>query len=162
MSKWIHWFSAAILIGAIIVIGSSTFGQFPAGKVEREETIATRLKELEDREEIRQLLTDYGQNLDRRDFSAFSQLFSEREGEWIGSFGKARGRDAIRRLMEKEIGFGAGRKVRVTYAHIFANEILRINGDRASATTKWILPVRRQREPSTTLCAGPLRCFPKP
>src|SRR3970282_1300439 len=50
---------------------------------------AARVQVLEDREEIRELLLAYGRALDSRDFIAFSELFAEDEGEWIGGLASA-------------------------------------------------------------------------
>jgi hypothetical protein len=50
-------------------------------------SLEARLQHLEDLEEIRLLLTNYGRFLDTRDFSSYSQLFAK-DGEWIGGLGK--------------------------------------------------------------------------
>lgn len=101
-------------------------------------SLEARLKRLEDREEIRGLLMDYGRFLDKRDFKSFSELFAEREGEWIGGFGSAKGSKAIRDLMESTIGKDASISQSV---HLFTNETIQVNGDRASAVTKWVFVV---------------------
>lgn len=141
MSKRMHWILAAIAIGTMAMIGGSISGYLPAGQVGKEETLATRLKALEDHEEIRQLLMDYGRFLDRRDFAAFSQLFAEKEGEWIGGMGRAKTPDAIRKLMEKNIGVDVRKGGAANY-HLFTNEIIQVNGNRASATAKWIFVIQ--------------------
>jgi hypothetical protein len=101
-----------------------------------------RLQRLEDREEIRQLLINYGRYLDQGDFAAFSKLFSENDGEWIGGMGKAKGPQAIRKLMEESIGIMAARKN--ASFHLFADETIHLAGDRATATTKWIFVVQEE------------------
>ena len=97
-----------------------------------------RLQRMEDREEIRRLLLDYGRFLDQRNFAAFSQLFADPEGEWIGGMGKAKGQRAIRNLMENSIGT----KSDGSNFHLFANQIIDVDGDRATANTKWIFVIR--------------------
>ena len=62
-----------------------------------------RVQRLEDLEEIRTVLTDYGRFLDARDFRSYSQLFAK-DGEWIGGLGKVQGPAAIQAFMEKSIG----------------------------------------------------------
>ncbi len=101
------------------------------------QTIEQRLQELEDREEIRQLLMDYGRFLDQRDFAAFSQLFAEKEGEWNGGLGRAVGQKAIQKLMKDTIGKDSG-DIALPNLHLFTNEAIQVYGDRATAVTKWI------------------------
>ena len=101
------------------------------------ESLAARVQELEDREEIRELLLAYGRALDSRDFVAFSDLFAEEEGEWIGGLGAAKGREAIFKLMDETIGHNRPRTGPPSF-HVFSNEQISVDGDRASATTKWI------------------------
>jgi uncharacterized protein (TIGR02246 family) len=101
------------------------------------DSLAARVQELEDREEIRELLLAYGRALDSRDFIAFSELFAEEEGEWVGGLGAAKGRQAIFELMDKSIGHNRPRTGPPSY-HVFSNEHITVDGDHASATTKWI------------------------
>jgi hypothetical protein len=122
--------ASAILIAALMCIGAA----------KTPESAEIRLQRLEDRESIRRLLMDYGRFLDQRDFGAFSKLFAEKEGEWVGGMGKAKGPDAIRTLMEKTIGADASMKN--ANLHIFTNEIIKLDGDRASATTKWMFVIK--------------------
>ena len=126
----------AISMIALILIG----GTVP-GYAEKRNTTESRLQQLEDREAIHQLLTDYGRFLDRRDFASFAQLFAEKDGEWIGGMGKAQGSQAIRKLMEETIGKSSG-KAGAPDFHLFTNETIQVNGDRADATTKWIFVVQ--------------------
>lgn len=105
------------------------------------ETVEDQLRKLQDRVEIRQLLMDYGHFLDQRDFAAFSDLFAEKEGEWIGGLGSAKGSRNIRELMEKTIGTDSF-MTKASNFHLLTNETIRLNGDRAEATTKWIFVVR--------------------
>ena len=123
---------------AFIIIGGINPLQAMSGEKTFEsgdKTLESRLKKLEDREEIRQLLMDYGRFVDQRDFGAFSELFAKNDGEWIGGFGSAKGSKAIRELMEKNLGTGAAK----TYScHLFSNEMINVNGDKATAVTKWI------------------------
>jgi uncharacterized protein (TIGR02246 family) len=99
--------------------------------------LAARVQQLEDREEIRELLLAYGRALDTRDFIAFSELFAEEEGEWVGGLGAAKGRQAIFELMDKSIGHNRPRTGPASH-HVFSNEQITVDGDSASATTKWI------------------------
>ena len=62
--------------------------------------LEARVKHLEDLQEIRTVLTNYGRFLDARDFSSYSRLFAK-DGEWIGGLGKVQGPAAIQAFMER-------------------------------------------------------------
>ncbi|MBN2243665.1 MAG: nuclear transport factor 2 family protein [Acidobacteria bacterium] len=135
---------AAVLAAPLVaVVFAACIGTEKPGAVPEKtmHEIGQRLKDLEDREEIRRLLIDYGRFLDRRDFESFALLFAENEGEWVGGMGKARGRDAIRRLMEETIGTGTAKDAPGSY-HLFTNDRIDLDGDRAVASTRWIFVVQ--------------------
>ena len=127
-------------IAAILIAGVNPFPAWAEQTVSisRHEALESRVKELEDREEIRRLLMDYGRFLDQRDFRAFSELFAKTKGEWIGGMGRAKGSQAIRELMESTIGKDMSMK---QSCHLFTNETIHINGDQATAVTKWVFVV---------------------
>ncbi|HUZ19303.1 MAG TPA: nuclear transport factor 2 family protein [Acidimicrobiales bacterium] len=98
-----------------------------------DETTEQRLRRLEDLEEIRQLFVDYGYYLDQKDFASYSQLFA-RNGEWHGGIGDAKGPAEIEAMLERAIGRGSGRPS----AHIVANPIIHLDGDRATGRVTWV------------------------
>jgi len=100
-----------------------------------------RLNELEDREEIRQLLMKYGQFLDSRDFVSFSQLFAEKDGEWIGGMGRAKSRQGIYDFMIEKIGQNPAEPGPSNF-HLFMNDTMELDGDHANATTKWVFMIQ--------------------
>lgn len=102
-----------------------------------DETLETRLQRLEDRAAIRELLIDYGRTLDARDFEAFAALFAEDGGTWSGGMGTAVGRDAIQKMMENSIGSDSA-GMPAPNLHIFSNESIAVDGDTATARSKWI------------------------
>jgi hypothetical protein len=133
-------FLFALGIVAVLIVGADPFPAWAEGGVfmSKHEALESRVKELEDREEIRQLLMDYGRFLDQRDFRSFSELFAKTDGEWIGGMGQAKGSKAIRELMESTIG----RDTSMTQScHLFTNETIHVNGDQATALTKWVFVV---------------------
>ena len=93
----------------------------------------TRLRALEDKEQIAQLLIDYGRHLDSRDLAAYAALFAA-DGEWIGGFGKVAGRANIQVFMEKSLGTGPNRGG--SY-HIMSNFVIAVKGDTATAWSRW-------------------------
>jgi len=127
----------AWLAAAALVFVSGTAAAQSAASVEASlDSVLARVRVLEDREEIRALLLAYGRALDARDFVAFADLFAEQDGEWVGGFGSAKGRQAIFALMDEMIGHNAPIVGAGSY-HVFSNEQIEIDGDRAAATTKW-------------------------
>ena len=96
-------------------------------------TAAARIQRLEDIEEIRTVLLDYGRLLDARDLPAYSRLFAK-DGEWVGGFGSAKGPAAIQAFMEKNFGTGPNRGN--TY-HILSNFVIDVQGDKATAWSRW-------------------------
>jgi uncharacterized protein (TIGR02246 family) len=98
--------------------------------------LAARVQVLEDREAIRALILAYGQAHDHRDYRTFASLFAS-NGEWVGGLGSAKGPEAIFALMDKTIGHNPQPNGSGTY-HVLTNDQIKLDGDRASATTKWI------------------------
>ena len=95
-----------------------------------------RLQRLEDLEEIRTVLLDYGRFLDARDFGSYSRLFAK-EGEWVGGFGTVRGPAAIKAFMEKSI---PGANTAHNY-HLLSNFEIEVRGDTATAWSRWAFVV---------------------
>jgi len=126
-----------ILFFSLIATACGPSQNVESGPGNVKNVMSDRLKALEDREEIRQLLVNYGRYLDQRNFASFANLFAEKDGEWIGGMGRAKGRDTIRQLMEEEIG-GASEEIPAANFHLFMNEHIDLDGDSASATTKWV------------------------
>ena len=97
------------------------------------QTIEARLTQLEDKEQITQLLLDYGRHLDSRDLAAYASLFAM-DGEWVGGFGTVKGRSEIKAFMEKSLGTGPnGNKS----FHIMSNFVIAVKGDTATAWSRW-------------------------
>ena len=96
------------------------------------QSLAARVQRLEDMEEIRTVLLDYGRFLDARDFGAYSGLFA-RDGEWVGGFGTVQGPAAIQAFMEKNLpGPNRGNTF-----HILSNFEIEVHGETATARSRW-------------------------
>jgi uncharacterized protein (TIGR02246 family) len=105
---------------------------FPITAQQKDRSVAARVQRLEDIEEIRAVLLDYGRYLDGRDFAAYSQLFAK-DGEWVGGFGTVQGPAAIQAFMEKNI---TGPNRGNTF-HILSNFKIEVHGDTATAWSRW-------------------------
>jgi ketosteroid isomerase-like protein len=113
----------------IMLLGASLQAQ-------QQPSAAARIQRLEDMEEIRTVLLNYGRYLDARDFAAYSRLFAK-DGEWVGGFGKVKGPAGIQAFMEKQIpGPNRGN----TY-HLLSNFVIEVNGDAATAWSRWAFVV---------------------
>lgn len=116
------WSAAWLLAGTLL---------WPAA-AQDSKSLAARVQRLEDTEEIRNVLLDYGRFLDARDFAAYSRLFAK-DGQWVGGFGSVKGPAAIQAFMEKNI---AGPNRGNTY-HLLSNFVITVNGDTATAWSRW-------------------------
>jgi hypothetical protein len=84
-----------------------------------------------------ELLLDYGRHLDSRDFGAYSRLFAK-DGEWVGGFGSVAGPANIQAFMEKNMGTGPNRGKNY---HLLSNFVINVNGDNATAWSRWAFVV---------------------
>ena len=94
-----------------------------------------RLRRLEDVEEIRRLLIDYGRHLDRRDFAAYAALFAS-DGVWDGGFGAGTGPAEIRAMMERTIGGELNDGPQRNY-HLMSSLRIEVDGDTGVAWSRW-------------------------
>jgi uncharacterized protein (TIGR02246 family) len=122
------------LAGAAFALGA-TLALQPAYAADLD-SLAKRVQVLEDREDIRALILAYGQAHDHRDYRAFVSLFAK-DGEWVGGLGSAKGPDKIFEMLDRTIGHDPKPNGSGTY-HVMTNDQIKIDGDTASATTKWI------------------------
>jgi uncharacterized protein (TIGR02246 family) len=113
--------------------GNTTAAVQPARSAPTDAAAADRLRRLEDMEEIRTLLLDYGRFLDSRDLVAYSRLFAK-DGEWVGGFGSVRGPEEILVFMQKNLGTGPNRG---NTFHILSNFEIAVDRDSATAWSRW-------------------------
>ncbi len=101
------------------------------------ESLATRVQRLEDVKQIHDLLISYGRKLDGKDFHGYAELFS-RDAVWIGGFGTHRTPAGIEAMLVKYMGPAAPGTRNKNSFHLLTNEIITVNGDRATAVSKLI------------------------
>ena len=131
-----------MLIGATLCASAGSWASAAPQKIEQ------RLQKLEDREQIRELLAEYIRCLDTRDHATYSQLFAQ-DGELTFAQGHAIGPKAIRALMEdgerkadpSRIAAMAGS------VHLLTDLSIHLDGDQATAHSRWTLIVRRDGGP---------------
>jgi len=112
-------------------------------------SLEARIRRLEDRDAIHQIFVDYGHCLDFGDFDAYAKLFAEDGEVMLGPLGRARGRDAIRALMEKVLAGGVGSSY-----HIISNPIVKLDGDTATSEVTWAVVARDEKGLPTLTMLG--------
>jgi len=134
-------FSILIFLAALIACGMVARIKAHARDSLVKSSIEARLQSLEDREQIRKLLVDYGRTLDQRDFAAFARLFAQdAEYRGGGNNGMTKGAEAISRLLE-DVFQKNPTGVKSPNFHLFSNETIQVNGNRAVALSKGIFVV---------------------
>jgi uncharacterized protein (TIGR02246 family) len=96
------------------------------------DSLAQRLRRLEDLEEIRQLFVDYGRHLDAGDVHAYAGLFADDGEILLGPIGRAKGRAAIVELMTK-----VRERASTPSHHLITSPVIRLDGDRATSDVQW-------------------------
>jgi hypothetical protein len=96
-------------------------------------SVEARLKELEDRQAIHELLMNYGRTLDARDFAGFERLFA-RDAEYGGARNLTKGPAAIRTSLEAALAKNAAPMPGRDW-HFLMNETVTVKGDEATAVS---------------------------
>lgn len=100
-------------------------------------SVEERVRRLEDKEAIREILLDYGRALDSRDTKAYSELFAA-DGEWSGGIGQARTPAGIKKMLDDLFGNSKGGGRFSKPHHLMANMVIDVDGDTATANSRWI------------------------
>jgi hypothetical protein len=99
-----------------------------------------RVRVLEDREEIRNLLQEYRRTLDLRDMRAFCDLFAE-NGTWSGKSGSGTGPQGIYDMLAANLTDNPPAPG-PTLWHLITDPQITVDGDHATASSLW-MHVRR-------------------
>lgn len=136
------WAVAAV---AAVAITGCAERPSPSG----DDALEARVQHLEDTEAIRELLRDYGRHLDRRDIDAWAALFAD-DGEWLGGLGHARGREALRGMLADALPPGPPAPGEGGH-HLFADQRVEVDGDRATAQSRWVFITTTDGRPSLAM-----------
>jgi uncharacterized protein (TIGR02246 family) len=104
------------------------------------EGVEERLRVLEAKEEIRNLLQEYRRTLDVRDMRAFSALFAS-NGTWTGASGDATGPEGIYTMLTAALPENPPWPGSTLW-HLISDPSIAVDGDRATADSLW-MHVRR-------------------
>jgi ketosteroid isomerase-like protein len=108
------------------------------------DTVEERLRRLEDRAEIRQLVQDYRRELDARDLEAYGLLFAA-DGEWLGGTGYGRTPAGITAMLQERLPGNSGDSGQASW-HLVTEPEIELHGDRATGSVTWALVVRGDRD----------------
>lgn len=137
-----------LAVAGLLIVAAPALAQSP--RPQSDASLAARLQRFEDKDEIQNLLLDYGRHLDNRDFAAYSKLFA-RDGEWVGGFGQVAGPADIQAFMEKAMGTQPNRAKNY---HLLSNFVITVNGDTATAWSRWAFVVPSQQGGAVISQAG--------
>ena len=98
-------------------------------------SVEERLQRLEDLEEIRTVLEENARCLDSGDHAGYAALFTE-NGVLAAQLGEAKGRDAIRDLLDARLKDDAPPR-RTSFHHV-GNATIAVDGDRATSRVIWM------------------------
>jgi ketosteroid isomerase-like protein len=130
----------AIFALCILAMDPTASAQTGSGQMGATDSEA-RLQKVEDILAIQQLLADYMTYMDASDYASYSELFAA-DGELIFQSYRLKGPKAIRDLMEKGSRNAAAAKPGAQpggLRHMMSNTVIRLDGDRATSTARWIV-----------------------
>ncbi|WP_338243978.1 nuclear transport factor 2 family protein [Aurantiacibacter hainanensis] len=99
--------------------------------------LAQQVQELQDEKEIREVLVEYGEFLDARDYASYASLFAS-DGVWSGGFGTYTGPEAIEAMLEENMGSYPDDYVNKENFHLNTTMVVDVNGDEATARSRYL------------------------
>jgi uncharacterized protein (TIGR02246 family) len=100
------------------------------------EELREQVRELRDREEIRNLIQEYRRTLDQRDLRGFSALFAQ-DGSWSGRSGQATGPEGIYTMLVGQLPDNPPAPASTLW-HLNTDPAITVDGDHATASTFWM------------------------
>ena len=141
-------------LAAVLAVTATSF-LLPAATVAAGEGgkgfLESRISKLEDEKQIHDLMLEYGHLLDTRDLEGYARLFAK-NGTWSGRIGgkfiTVTGYGEILAMMKGAFGNQAYDPDHVDSYHQMTNIRIHVDGDTATATSKWTYIVRgKNNEP---------------
>jgi hypothetical protein len=128
------------LIACALAMSASVWYPAPAALSAAQSSPDARLRRLEDEQQIRELLEQYGHTFDTRDLEGYSRLFA-RKGAWKGNFGgsyvTSTGPAEVLAMMVRVLGKPQYDPDKVSGLHLMTNFFVQVDGDLATAQSKW-------------------------
>jgi len=135
IQRSVYRIAISVLFTLTVVVLAGTGERFANAHDSAATSLESRLKNLEDREAIRELLIEYGRDLDKEDLRAYSSLFAK-DGVWEGGIGKATGPDGIYEMLKKVLSKVPPGKYGNSF-HIMSSMDIQVHGDTAEAWSRW-------------------------
>jgi hypothetical protein len=132
--------TAALRLACLLLIAMSVSPLVSAAVPDEQfRSVVRRLQVLEDREAIRHLLERYIEFNETRDYRGYSRLFAS-NGEIRLRRGSATGPENIYQFMQSNFGAPlAANSMLRNAAHVLSNVIIEVDGDTATARSRWAL-----------------------
>jgi hypothetical protein len=137
------------ILAASLMLTSPVVARGQAGDV----ALAERVQQLEDEKAIREVLVQYGEFLDARDYAAYSRLFA-REGVWTGGFGSATGPAAIEAMLVENIGAPEPGFVNTNSFHLITTAVVDVEGDSATVRSRYLFFIASDEGRPNPVLAG--------
>jgi ketosteroid isomerase-like protein len=137
---------SALLAGLLMLFAVAT----PASA---QALLEQRVERLEAESAIRALLVRYGATLDARDYDDYAALFAD-QGVWIGSYGTFTGREAIRRMLDDNMGVPVEGVRNTSNFHMLTSPLITVMGNSAHADSHFLFWVRNADGRPSPLMAG--------
>jgi uncharacterized protein (TIGR02246 family) len=115
-------------------------------------SVEDRLRRLEDRAEIRQLILTYKDHLDARDLTAYGLLFAA-DGEWLGGTGYGKSPAGITAMLEERLP-GNTSESRQSSWHLVTEPEITLHGNQATGDVTWALVARGAGDTPTVQLLG--------
>lgn len=112
-----------------------------------------RVQELEDQIAIQRLITDYSAYLDARDYDGYVGLFTA-EGVWANGETRREGQDEIRDMLTGLFGDVPDDFVNTSSFHQISNFEIDVDGDEATARSRFIFVMRGEGGAPTNELSG--------
>lgn len=112
-----------------------------------------RVQELEDQIAIQRVITDYSAYLDARDYDGYVGLFTE-DGVWANGETRREGQDEIRAMLTGLFGEVPEDFVNTSSFHQISNFEIDVDGDEATAKSRFIFVMRGEGGAPTNELSG--------
>lgn len=115
--------------------------------------LAQRVQALEDEKAVREVLVQYGEYLDARDYASYAALFAQ-DGVWSGGFGTFTGPAAIEKMLVENMGAQEPGFINKDNFHLNTTMVVNVDGDTATARSRYLFMTRSPEDRPVVALAG--------